>query len=252
MEELHGGLELQPNDASEFSTFIHASEDPGPLTQYDFDSLALIYLQQPVSQLQGTKENVSIEPVYTSLFYALFWPSHPFLPSYKRIQEHLRESHGSNLSTTIAYIGSLYACAQSEHKNAQAVPNQLPEYPKNGYAVQSLILLAISSHMSNDPRKAHAILNNAIDIALTIGLHKEDFALMHGKGIHGIEESWRRTWWELYILDVMFAALNQRNDMRLKDVNSNVLLPCEENDYRNEDVGPYYVYPINSPSLLFL
>ncbi|KAL9124025.1 MAG: hypothetical protein Q9217_006603 [Psora testacea] len=132
----------------------------------------------------------------------------------------------------------MYASAQNEHLPAHPAPDPPLEYTHNGFAVQSLMLLAISYHMSNNPQQAQDSLDKATDIALNIGLHRNDFAVAHGNGVPSIEESWRRTWWELYILDVMFAALNQMTVMRLKATHADVSLPCEEHTYRNEDYIP--------------
>ena len=125
-------------------------------------------------------------------------------------------------------------------------PQEMHKCPQNVFAVQSLILLAISSHMSNNPTQAQDSLHTAIDIALAIGLHRYDFDTSRGKESQVVAETWRRTWWELYILDIMFAGLNQTCDMRLKGVESHVLLPCEEAKYWNSNVGICDAPPVSA------
>lgn len=206
--------------------------------QYDLKSLAVVPLKEPTYLRSDFEELVFLDPIYTSILYSAFWPPHPFLPPRMCLEEHVSGSEGTTLIVVINYIGSIYAHARNNEVQALAPPQQLEEYPRNGLTVQSLILLAISSHMSNNPIKAQAFLHTAMDIALDIGLYRNDFSTSHGKGSHAMEESWRRTWWELYILDIMFAGLNQTSKMRLKDVDSDVLLPCEEEMYNNSDTQP--------------
>ena len=130
----------------------------------------------------------------------------------------------------------MYLSADRDPVTISAASPSLQEYPHNGYSVQCLILRAIAAHMSNALNDAHSSLDLAIDIALGIGLHTESFATLHGHGSKVLEESWRRTWWQLFVLDVMFAALNQTSQMRLSHVSLEVLLPCDEVEYVTEDV----------------
>lgn len=194
--------------------------------------------QPQIYKSPSLEERPSIDPLYTSVFYSYFWPSHPFLPSSKDIEDYLEGDEGASLIHAINYVGCLYACADNNQRQIMSFPQRLHEYPQNVFAVQSLILLAISSHMSNTPTQAQAFVHTAVDIALAIGLHRHDFDTSHGNGSqsHAVAESWRRTWWELYILDIMFAGLNQTSNMWLKGVESDVLLPCEKIIYNNSDV----------------
>lgn len=201
-----------------------------------FNDSTVMAFQPQVYKEFSLEEQPSIDPLYTSMFYSSFWPSHPFLPSSRDIEDHLRDSEGTGLIHAINYIGSLHVCAGNDQIQTIPFPQKLNRYPQNGFAVQSLILLAISSHMSNYPTQAQDFMHTAVDISVAIGLHRHDFGTRYGKGSHAIAESWRRTWWELYILDIMFAGLNQTSDMWLKGIESDVLLPCEEEIYHNNDV----------------
>ena len=200
------------------------------------EDLAIVSFQPQVCTLPSLDEGVSIDHLYASSFYTSFWPSHPFLPPSREIEDYLSGSEGTNLICIINYIGSLYACVENNQLQVMPFPQELQMYPQNIFAVQSLILLAISLHMSNNPQRAQACLHAAIDIALAIGLHRSDFNTNDPRGSHTAAETWRRTWWELYILDIMFAGLNQTTDMKLKGVESDVLLPCEEVLYHNSGV----------------
>ena len=211
---------------------------------YDFESLAVVPLKQYTHLGPGPEEINTLDYLYTSMLYLSFWPSHPFLPPHRQLEEHVSGSGGTSLIPVINYIGSIYTRARNDEVQTLDPPQQLEDYPQNGFTVQALILLAISSHMSNIPTRAQTFLHRATDTALAIGMNRHDFATRQGRGNRAMEESWRRTWWELYILDVMFAGLNQTSNMRLKNVHSDVLLPCEEGMYHNGDVCTSLYHPL--------
>lgn len=229
------GAEMQSKISTDFAPAIDVGPDvemPDPR----FEDPALVSFRPQVYESPSLEERPSIDPLYFSLFFSSFWPSHPFLPSSRDIEDYLRNNEGTSLVHVINYIGSLYAYAGNNQLQSITFPQILHEYPQTGIAVQSLILLSISSHMANNPIQAQAFLRTAIDIALAIGLHRHDFGTSPGEGSHATIESWRRTWWELYILDITFAGLNQTSNMWLKGVESDVLLPCEEAIYHNSEV----------------
>ena len=236
---------MEPKAANDLAPVMDSGVDvqmPDP----QLEDLAIVSFQPQVWTNPSLEERVLIDHLYASVFYTSFWPSHPFLPPGRDIEDYLRGSEGTNLIYAINYIGSLYACVENNQLQALPFPQDLQIYPQNVFSVQSLILLAISSHMSNNPTQAQAFLHTAIDIAVAIGLHRSSFDTSHPKGTHATAEIWRRTWWELYILDIMFAGLNQTDDMRLKGVESDVLLPCEEVICHNSDVCTLDVYPVSA------
>ena len=97
--------------------------------------------------------------------------------------------------------------------------------------------------MSGDAPRGVNALSTAVDVALSIGLHQKTFATNNGQNSMVLEECWRRTWWELYVLDIQFAALNQQNRY-LDGIETDMPLPCEEEDYSN--CRP----PFRQPSLI--
>lgn len=236
---------IRPKTATDFAPAMDLRADV-EMHVPRFEDLAVMSFQPQVYKSSNLEERPLIDPLYASAFYSSFWPSHPFLPSSRDIEDYLRGNEGTSLIHVINYIGSLYARAGNYQLQAMTFPERLHRYPQNGFAVQSLILLAISSHMSNNLAQAQEFLHTAIDIALAIGLHRHGFDTTHGQGSRAMTESWRRTWWELYILDIMFAGLNQTSNMWLKDVESDVLLPCEEAIYHNNDVCSSDVRPVSA------
>lgn len=97
--------------------------------------------------------------------------------------------------------------------------------------MQANLLIAIGLDGSGELKRALAFFNQAVDIALEIGMNDERFAARNGGGNKVVEESWRRTWWECVVLDGMVAGVHQASSVRLEGVGEGVGLPCEEANY---------------------
>jgi hypothetical protein len=94
-----------------------------------------------------------------------------------------------------------------------------------------MLLLAIGMHANNDLKASMKFLRTASNLALELGMHRKKFATDHGEGVPILEESWRRTWWELYALDGMLAGVCPVHEFDLYNIESDVSLPCEESEY---------------------
>ncbi|KAK3333575.1 hypothetical protein B0T19DRAFT_399246 [Cercophora scortea] len=177
-------------------------------------------------------------------FYRMFHRGHPFvLPKdyFLRLSKH---SSNPNLGIVLAamrYVGSMYVDAGSARETylAEAVREcYLPTTPKDGFLVQALLLLIIGLDGSCQQKEARAHLAYIEALAIEIDLNKREFAAMHGKGNPILEESWRRTWWELFVCDGMIAGVHQITNFALFDIPANVGLPCEEEDYLKGHIPP--------------
>ncbi|KAG8527885.1 uncharacterized protein KY384_006801 [Bacidia gigantensis] len=177
-----------------------------------------------------------IDSLYLSAFYASFWPSHPFLPPLKDFKQHLKQVDGADLAATINYIGSLYVASQQRSQKGRLMPQPPGEYSHNAFTVQNLLLLAITYHMQGSSEEAQDTLSTATRIAIRLGLNQQTFSAAAGNNVTG--ESWRRTWWELYVLNILFAALNQSHCHGLEGVETDVPMPCEEHMYREFEKFP--------------
>ena len=103
-----------------------------------------------------------------------------------------------------------------------------PGCPKDGYLVQTLLVLILALDGSAQQETARGLLARCETVALDIGLNTHNFAVANGRGDPVIEESWRRTWWELFMVDGMIAGVHRMTTFALFDVPSHVALPCEE------------------------
>jgi hypothetical protein len=186
---------------------------------------------------RGQRDEVShYSADLVDVFYSSFFPAHGFvvprkllLQSPKSIPEELKAVFrfvGSHFQHT-QFQGSLREAAfRITDQNAQIDP---------GFKVQGLLCLAMVSMAGRLERAlGMSLLHEAIDIALRIGLHRRNYAASRPAD-HPIQaESWRRTYWDLYVVDTLLSALDgSKYTSRLHDVAADLPLPGHDDDYIN-------------------
>lgn len=169
-----------------------------------------------------------------SSFYRNFHAAHPFSAPREYLAQVASESALAPVLAAMRWIGSLYLtqgpARASFFEEAHRLAYQ-PDRPKDGFLVQALLLLVIGLDGNGRQEKAREILSDAERIAVDIGLNTRLFATLNGRGISVWEESWRRTWWELYTVDAMVAMVHRSTNFPLFDLACDVALPCEEYQY---------------------
>jgi len=166
-------------------------------------------------------------------FFQYFHDSHPFLPPRRLVLQMLRTRTMNHLETAMCYVGSQYVPAASAVAFALEFESLISgaDVSNDGSVVQAMLLFAIGLDGNNDQKRALEILHRAQTLALQLGMHQHEYAVVNGAGSSVLEESWRRTWWELYIVDGIIAGLHQKSTFHLQDMVSSVPLPCEEKEY---------------------
>ena len=171
-------------------------------------------------------------------YYLRFHRAHPILLPLRRWTKHLVRNYPYYLTAVMQCIGYQYESTMATKSQRDALRRMLTSQTvQSGYLVQAMLLLAITLHANSEQQAAGEILDSAIHLALDLGMNRAEFATDNNEGSQSLEESWRRTWWELYILDGMLAALNHQTYFKLNNIDSNILLPCEEVDYSTKEVS---------------
>lgn len=168
-------------------------------------------------------------------FFHFFHGSHPFLLPRRQALQMLRTRPISHLETAMCYIGSQYVSTESTGRfefELETLTSRL-DVSNDGFLVQSLLLFAIGLDGNNDQKRASSVLVRAQNLALRLGMHQLEYAKLNSGGSSVVEESWRRTWWELYIVDGIIAGLHQSSIFHLYGIASTVPLPCEEEDFKS-------------------
>lgn len=136
------------------------------------------------------------------------------------------------------YTGSHYAAVMGQETLRESIDSALSSSgEKTPHMVQALLLMSILLHARYEVRDAATYLAKAVDMAIEMGMHRPDYASAHGRGLSLVEESWRRTWWELYIVNGYFAALHQQKSFKCDMVPTHAFLPCTESAYATGACG---------------
>ncbi|OQO15303.1 hypothetical protein B0A48_00686 [Cryoendolithus antarcticus] len=120
-------------------------------------------------------------------------------------------------------------------------------------SVQALLLYAIVLHALHRTNEAEDCLGRAANIARHIGMNDPAFASNAAGGNLEVEESYRRTWWELHTTDIYVAALHRRVAPSTAMLRTMPQLPGLSGQYHNQSLqsfenrvfalGPRVQYP---------
>lgn len=201
----------------------------------DANTMALTTAQAVSQQVQPPVPTLA-ERCFDA-FYHFFHASHPFVLPKEFLLRMLKEGTTPSLNVVIAamrYIGSLYVDAgpaRATYLDEAIRQCYLPSTEKDGFLIQALLLLILGLDGSYEHVRARELLADIERFAVEIDLNKREFARMHGRGNPVLEESWRRTWWDLYVVDGMISGVHRITKFLLYDIEADVGLPCEEHEY---------------------
>lgn len=195
------------------------------------------YLNRPMNLVPPPNQQLpSLPERCFDAFYHFFHAGHPFVLPRDAMLRLMKEG-ATKLDAVVAamrYLGSLYVDAgpaRAMYLDEAIRLCYLSTTPKDGFLIQALLLVIIGLDGSCNQERARELLADCERIALEINLNTREFATMHGRGNPVLEESWRRTWWDLYVCDGMIAGVHRVTNFLLFDIVANVALPCEEHQY---------------------
>lgn len=164
-----------------------------------------------------------------NLFYIHCFEAHPFIvpKSFYASQQ-----YPSYLELVICLVGHHYTSPRldtAELADAITIAFSEPDQ-RSVHRVQALILYAILTHscQKTAPQGADSYISRAARIALELGLNDPSFARAHANGSAVVEESLRRTWWELHTVDVYLALIHRRRSFETSSTTFLPLLPCSQ------------------------
>ena len=99
--------------------------------------------------------------------------------------------------------------------------------------VQCHLLYSIDLYWCEDKEQGRGEIDAAIHIALDLAMFDRQYATDNGNGDGALEESWRRTWWQVFIVDAYYAAIRRAPTFPTCDIDPTVDLPCEEDQYES-------------------
>lgn len=169
------------------------------------------------------------------IYYNYFHPAHPVLRPLRYLDAARLPPF---LDQVIKFIGSHYTPAASSETYRSTVVSSTLAHSDTVEKVQALLLLAIVLHSRNERTEAGECLTIAVDTAFALGLDGADYATTMSNGDPVREESLRRTWWELFVVEGMLTALGvqpvfRTNTELLQHRPFQVALPSEERIYQD-------------------
>ena len=191
----------------------------------------------PVPQPEPPALDIAYDPMI-QLYYQGFHRSHPFIIPRKALNTPLSSRIPQSTLSIMRYIGAHYypdpKFKEMFRNSAYAGLSDGTIF--NGFRVQNMLLLAIVDHAQGNEDNAHQTIQTAITIALELGMNRASFALENGSGCPIMEESWRRTYWELYVINGMLAAIRDKSSVILHTQEAEIGLPCEESVYNTSNM----------------
>ncbi|KAK6820594.1 hypothetical protein PG987_014994 [Apiospora arundinis] len=171
-------------------------------------------------------------PTSLDAYYNCFHVAHPFILPKRYLMKEAMVNSGSTqfLLTVINYIGALYASEiRSDELRDAAYAAACAPLPITPQSVQGLLIMSLAA-LGNDALTYYGgWLNRANTMAQNLGMHKKLFAATTPDPV--IAESYRRTYWGLYWLNV--CRNNFFEKQCLGDLQGDVDLPCEEWEYES-------------------
>jgi hypothetical protein len=99
------------------------------------------------------------------------------------------------------------------------------------YFIQALTLYSIAVYWCNEPERGRELLDEAINGAFILGMNQRDFAVQNGNADTVLEESWRRTWWQIHVTDIHISGSTHSYQGLSVKFLITTELPCEEQCY---------------------
>nr|CEG04011.1 unnamed protein product [Fusarium clavum] len=166
------------------------------------------------------------------LYYANFHVAHSWLPPKPTYEYHLRETPiGMRfLEATVDYIGSRYSNMDSTPLWERAYGMFQDHLPLSHWSVQALLSLSIAAFGEKNSAW-RSLFSRAREFALQLGLQHKGYADGHNAII---AESCRRTYWGLYIQEMLLDMRDASTGPPLYLAKSNGCpeLPCGELEYQ--------------------
>lgn len=188
------------------------------------------YIGYPLTPPSGGLQTVDSE-LLLKAYYMHFHPAHPILVPRQSFSQ---QRYPDYLHWTVFFAAQYYApqhLGKSDIEEAVKIMLAPDKDDMTVCRVQALIIYSIVLHSIHRPQEALECIGRAVQLADAIGLSRPDFASSNATPTSVQEESIRRTWWELYIIEGYLAALHRRPSLLSKTGSFYPPLPGPEELY---------------------
>ncbi|KAH7129557.1 hypothetical protein B0J13DRAFT_564256 [Dactylonectria estremocensis] len=174
-------------------------------------------------------------------YYNNFHKFHPLVVPRAHLsklnQNPIRQPSLKPLIAVLRFIGRLYSFQEWSNPLQDSVEASFAEASQtNPFMVQCRLLYSIAlfwyGHIADSQREMEA----AVRLALGLEMFRGEFATDHGGRDVVLTESWRRTWWMLFVVDGYYAGTLGTMKPALLDIEATVELPCEEVEFESGEI----------------
>ncbi|KAF2440416.1 hypothetical protein P171DRAFT_457312 [Karstenula rhodostoma CBS 690.94] len=99
------------------------------------------------------------------------------------------------------------------------------------FAHSALLVYSIAVYWCDEPERGRELLDECINGAFILGMHQKGFAMQNGNGYPVLEESWRRTLWQIHVTDIHIASSTHSYQGLSVQFPITTEFPCEEECY---------------------
>ena len=189
-------------------------------------------------------------------YYVKFHRFHPFILPQKQLSR-LCHDAGTQFGIRpllavlrlIGYIMSSRTWSASLKDDVEACLAEAP--PTDPTMVQCRLLYSMVLFWYSYEDDAKREMDMVVRLATDLQMYRQEFAVLHGGEDVALRESWRRTWWMVYIIDAYYAGTLGTNKSDLWDLDITADLPCEEHEYES-GVSTVKTDPANHPCVIIL
>ncbi|KAJ5861914.1 uncharacterized protein N7529_009224, partial [Penicillium soppii] len=189
----------------------------------------------PLAEVVEVENSMDADNTLLDLYYEYFHRSHPFVLPRPNLQAKLA-SEFSGMRALLAVmkcIGSYYG-ESSSRRNCLAGEPTVDVV--DGFVVQTTLLMALANSMCAEQAASEMLLERAIGQARLIGMHTKAFADVAAENDPVLAESWRRTWWMLYLADQNFSVIRYDFITSICDTDHDVDIPCDDFNYCSTNI----------------
>ncbi|KAJ3545203.1 hypothetical protein NM208_g2617 [Fusarium decemcellulare] len=166
---------------------------------------------------------------FARMYYENFHNAHPILVPGSM---YTARGYPTFLQLVVDFTGSHYVQLSPSEQLKTKVATELASNPdRSAHMVQALLIYSIVLFSRGDLEEAQEAFSRCTTVAFEIGLNRADFASSQHPERSIEAESLRRTWWELFVTDVVMALPTKTINFRCGTVSPEVPLPCEESVY---------------------
>lgn len=212
---------------------------------FEYDPVGrMVSLSKSPSSTMPTVQTISDQLI--DMYYSMSHASHPFVLPRSLLLNGM-VSIPLHLRTVMQFVAchAVPGYPQEALRNAANSIVTDPTIPRDGFKVQSLLLYFITLYARLETDYAIQTFHQAVDLCLELGMHRQHFTSdstlqnCNTASSPYMVESWRRTFWFLYVVDGLVANLNpQRYSSRLSRIGSTSDVPLPSEDFIYDSLLP--------------